>query len=77
MLQSLALLGVKDVHLDLGHVGVFRALISHAKISKELENELFAALQSKDSASLQTLAPAAGGDSAQRFAGTADTVWQL
>jgi ATP phosphoribosyltransferase regulatory subunit len=56
MLQSLALLGVKDVHLDLGHVGVFRALISHAKISKELENELFAALQSKDSASLQTLA---------------------
>lgn len=55
MLQSLALLGIKDVHLDLGHVGVFRALVSHAKLDKELESELFAALQSKDSAALQTL----------------------
>ena len=56
MLQSLALLGIKDVHLDLGHVGVFRALVSHAKLDKELEGELFAALQSKDSAALQILA---------------------
>src|ERR1035437_8066280 len=56
MLQSLALLGIKDVHLDLGHVGVFRALVSHAKLDKELESELFVALQSKDSAALQTLA---------------------
>lgn len=56
MLQSLALLGIKDVHLDLGHVGVFRALVSHAKLDKNIESELFAALQSKDSAALQTLA---------------------
>ncbi|HEU0283078.1 MAG TPA: ATP phosphoribosyltransferase regulatory subunit, partial [Gallionella sp.] len=55
MLQSLALLGIEDVHLDLGHVGVFRALASHAKLGKELENELFAALQGKDSAALQSL----------------------
>ncbi|TAN72418.1 MAG: ATP phosphoribosyltransferase regulatory subunit [Gallionella sp.] len=55
MLQSLALLGVKNVHLDLGHVGVFRALVSHAGLDKELENELFAALQGKDSATLQAL----------------------
>jgi ATP phosphoribosyltransferase regulatory subunit len=55
MLQSLALLGIKDVHLDLGHVGVFRALVSHAKLDKELESELFAALQIKDSAALQSL----------------------
>ncbi len=55
MLQSLALLGIRDVHLDLGHVGVFRALASHAKLGKELENELFTALQSKDSAALQLL----------------------
>jgi ATP phosphoribosyltransferase regulatory subunit len=55
MLQSLALLGIKDVHLDLGHVGVFRSLVNHAKIDRGLEGELFAALQSKDSASLQTL----------------------
>ena len=56
MLQSLALLGIQDVHLDLGHVGIFRALVSHAGIDKDLESELFAALQSKDSASLQSLA---------------------
>jgi ATP phosphoribosyltransferase regulatory subunit len=55
MLQSLSLLGIEDVHLDLGHVGVFRALVSHAKIGKDLESELFAALQSKDSSALQAL----------------------
>ncbi|HEU0233571.1 MAG TPA: ATP phosphoribosyltransferase regulatory subunit [Gallionella sp.] len=55
MLQSLSLLGIKDVHLDLGHVGVFRSLANHARLGKELENELFAALQSKDSAALRSL----------------------
>ena len=58
MLQSLALLGIKDVHLDLGHVGVFRALVSHAGLDKELESELFVALQSKDSAALQSMTQA-------------------
>src|SRR5450759_2823189 len=56
MLQTLALLGIKDVHLDLGHVGVFRALVSHARLDKDIESELFVALQSKDSAALRTLA---------------------
>jgi len=56
MLQSLALLGIKDAHLDLGHVGVFRALVRHAKLDKELEGELFSAMQNKDSAALQILA---------------------
>jgi len=55
MLQSLILLGINDVHLDLGHVGVFRALVSHAKLHKDLEGELFTALQSKDSSALQDL----------------------
>lgn len=55
MLQSLALLGVQDVHLDFGHVGVFRALVRHAGIDSELEGELFAAMQSKDSTALQGL----------------------
>lgn len=56
MLQSLGLLGIRDVHLDLGHVGVFRTLANHAGLGKELENELFAALQNKDSAALRSLA---------------------
>ena len=55
MLQALALLGVENVHLDLGHVGVFRALVRHAGLDRELENALFSALQSKDSATLGTL----------------------
>ncbi len=56
MLQALALLDIKDVHLDLGHVGVFRALVNHARLDKNTEAELFVALQSKDSAALQVLA---------------------
>ncbi|HUW77088.1 MAG TPA: ATP phosphoribosyltransferase regulatory subunit, partial [Gallionella sp.] len=56
MLQSLALLGIKDAHLDLGHVGVFRALVRHAKLDRKLESELFSAMQNKDSAALQILA---------------------
>jgi ATP phosphoribosyltransferase regulatory subunit len=55
MLQSLALLGIQDVHLDLGHVGVFRALVHHAGLEKLFENALFSALQSKDSAALKIL----------------------
>ncbi len=55
MLQSLALMGIGGIHLDLGHVGVFRALASHAGFGKELENDLFTALQGKDSAAMQSL----------------------
>ncbi len=56
MLQTLSLLGIENVHLDLGHVGVFRALASHAGLDRELENALFAALQGKDGAALEALA---------------------
>jgi len=55
MLQALALLGIGQVHLDLGHVGVFRALVRDAAISIELEEELFTALQHKDEPTLRGL----------------------
>ena len=55
MLQSLVALGVEGVHLDLGHVGLFRALVKHAGIDKDLETELFGALQGKDAPGLQGL----------------------
>ena len=55
MLQALALMGIAGVHLDLGHVGVFRALIKHAAIGAELEAALFAALQLKDVPAIQAL----------------------
>lgn len=55
MLQALALLGVKQVHLDLGHVGVFSALMQIAQISEGLEKALFSALQHKDVPTLNML----------------------
>ncbi len=55
MLASLRLLGVQNVHLDLGHVAVFRALVQHAQLDKDIEAALFAALQNKDSTTLQNL----------------------
>lgn len=55
MLQSLALLGIQGVHLDLGHVAVFRALVQGAAIGSGLEAALFSALQSKDVPALKGL----------------------
>ena len=55
MLQSLTALGVEGVHLDLGHVALFRALVKHAGISREKEIELFGALQGKDTPALFAL----------------------
>lgn len=55
MLQALALMGIDGVHLDLGHVGIFRAMVKHAAIGAELEAALFAALQLKDVPAIQSL----------------------
>ena len=48
MLSSLTLLGVPRIHLDLGHVGVFRALAADAALPAELAGELFAAMRAKN-----------------------------
>jgi ATP phosphoribosyltransferase regulatory subunit len=55
MLRALAVAGVNNVHLDLGHVAIFRSLIQWAGIDRESEAELFRVLQSKDIATLNTL----------------------
>lgn len=55
MLQALAALGISGVHLDLGHVALFRALVRHAQIDEALEAELFGALQGKDASALRIL----------------------
>ena len=55
MLQALSLLGISGVHLDLGHVALFRALVRRAGIAEELEAELFGALQGKDAPALGAL----------------------
>ena len=47
MLETLAVAGVEDVHVDLGHVGVFRALARQAGIDAAAETALHHALQRK------------------------------
>lgn len=55
MLQSLAIAGIHKIHLDLGHVAVFRGLVRGAGIPLELETELFSVLQAKDACALEKL----------------------
>ena len=47
MLTTLELAGVRNVSLDLGHVGIFKGLARQAGIDKDQEAALFAALQRK------------------------------
>lgn len=49
MLRALSAAGVRGVHLDIGHVAVFRAIVRHAQLEPSLEAELFRALQAKNS----------------------------
>ncbi|MEN8166273.1 MAG: ATP phosphoribosyltransferase regulatory subunit [Pseudomonadota bacterium] len=47
MLQTLERTGVRDVYLDLGHVGIFKGLARQAGLNDEQERALFEALQRK------------------------------
>jgi ATP phosphoribosyltransferase regulatory subunit len=53
--QSLAAAAVKGARMDVGHVAVFRSLVQAAEIGRELEVELFEALQKKDAPALKIL----------------------
>ena len=53
LLYVLDLAGVKKIRFDLGHVGVFRALVAMGKIETSRAEELFALLQAKDIPSLR------------------------
>lgn len=55
MLEALRLAGVADMHLDLGHVGIFGGITDALSLTPELEAELFVALQTKDTPLLQEL----------------------
>ncbi|MHB8622900.1 MAG: ATP phosphoribosyltransferase regulatory subunit [Sulfuricaulis sp.] len=47
MIEALQLADIRNAHIDLGHVGVFRGLAAQARLSDEQEAELFDALQRK------------------------------
>lgn len=55
MLQCLSQTGIDRIHLDLGHVAVFRGLIKTARVPRELEKELYSVLQTKDVSTLSEL----------------------
>ncbi|GLR63663.1 ATP phosphoribosyltransferase regulatory subunit [Marinospirillum insulare] len=58
MLDSLLVAGAENLCLDLGHVGIYRALITDSNLPKEIENQLFSILQQKRLDELnQLLAP--------------------
>lgn len=47
MLEMLAISGLKDVYLDLGHVGIYRGLVRQTGLDQRQEAELFDILQRK------------------------------
>ncbi|AMK29188.1 MULTISPECIES: ATP phosphoribosyltransferase regulatory subunit [Pseudomonas] len=55
MLATLQLTDVPDVHMDLGHVGIYRGLARAANLSGDVEQQLFDALQRKAVDEVQAL----------------------
>lgn len=53
MLETLLVAGVEQIHLDLGHVAIYRSLADAAGLDGEQQQELFALLQSKASADVR------------------------
>ena len=52
MLETLRVTGLSDLHVDLGHVAIFRGLAAQAGLAPEEEATLFAALQSKSASDI-------------------------
>ncbi|MCU7918216.1 MAG: ATP phosphoribosyltransferase regulatory subunit [Candidatus Thiodiazotropha sp. (ex Epidulcina cf. delphinae)] len=55
MMETLDKTGVRDVYLDLGHVGIYKGLAAQAGLDKQQETELFDALQRKALPEIETL----------------------
>ena len=72
MIKALQLLGIKTLHVDFSHVGIFEALIKAGNISESLESELYSALQSKDKAAVAALAQNLDANIQQALIGLTD-----
>ena len=55
MLETLNLAGIRNVHIDLGHVGIYQGLVAQARLNEEQELELFDVLQRKAGSELEAL----------------------
>lgn len=56
LIKALRAIGIEQLQLDFSHVNVFGSLIESSKIDPQLEQALYAALQSKDQSSVGALA---------------------
>lgn len=66
MLKTLERAGIGNVYLDLGHVGIFRALAEESGLDKQQELALFDALQRKAVPEIEALLDACNIDQAAR-----------
>lgn len=55
LIKALQAIGVAQLHVDFSHVNIFGSLIEASQIAPQLEQELYAALQSKDKSSIAAL----------------------
>lgn len=62
MVETLTQAGVVNAHLDLGHVGIYRALIDRLQLSADDESALFDTLQRKSQPDFMALRDAMGLD---------------
>ncbi|HEY6241166.1 MAG TPA: ATP phosphoribosyltransferase regulatory subunit [Burkholderiales bacterium] len=53
--EALAACGISGARLDIGHVGVFRAICRHGGVGAELESDLHEALERKDLPALRVV----------------------
>lgn len=55
LIKALHAIGIEQVHLDFSHVNVFGSLIESSEINPQLEQDLYAALKSKDQSAVAAL----------------------
>lgn len=53
MLETLQVAGIRQVHVDLGHVGIYQGIVAQAGLNADQESELFDILQRKAGSELQ------------------------
>ncbi|MDP1658043.1 MAG: ATP phosphoribosyltransferase regulatory subunit [Methylotenera sp.] len=56
LIKALQAIGIGQVHIDFSHVNIFGSLIESCQINPQLEQALYAALQSKDQSAVANLA---------------------
>lgn len=55
LVKALHAIGIEQVHVDFSHVNVFGSLIESSQINAQLEQDLYAALKSKDQSAVAAL----------------------